>query len=176
MDTEVDYPINQAIADTAHALSSHLGLDSKTVKRILSPWILRSVPKEEYRDVLQDLACRALQVRPQTPGLLYRVFKFYIADWWKARQYRQHESLDVPVGDDEDEGTPLVEILPDNSRLVDELVCNLISAREVLRQVPVQVVHIAAKRQFGSPLTVAERQRLSRWRRSHGLQLRLTSN
>ena len=55
MDTDTGYPIGQAIADTSHALAGELGLDANTVKRILSPRVLRKVPKEERHDVLQDL-------------------------------------------------------------------------------------------------------------------------
>ena len=166
MDTDATYPIKQAIANTSQALAGCLGIDANTISRILSPWVLSKVPKEERLDVLQDLACRALQVRPRTPGLLYSVFRFHIADWWKARRYRQHESLDVVVGDEEGEGTPLVETLVHESIPLEEFVCNRVWAREVLAQIPGQVVQIGKKRVVGYPLTAAERQRLSRWRRS----------
>ena len=39
MDTDTGYPIGQAIADTSHALAGELGLDTNTVKRVLSPWV-----------------------------------------------------------------------------------------------------------------------------------------
>ena len=116
---------------------------------------------------MQGLACRALGIRPHTPGLLYRVFKFYIADWWKAHQYRQHASLDIPLEDDEGELTPLVETISDGSRPLEESVCAVIWAREVLGQIPNQVVQMGEKRVGGSSLTDAERQRLSRWKRAH---------
>ena len=176
MGADTHYPIVRAITDTSYALAGELGLDAATVKRILSPWVLKKIPKEERHDVLQDLACRALQVCPKTPGLLYSVFRFYVADWWKARRYRQHESLDVVVGDDEGEGTPLAETSSDNSRPLDELVCGLVWAQEVLSQIPGQVVHIGQKRAMGFRLTAAERQGLSRWKRGHGLPLGLAEN
>ena len=113
MDADANYPIRQAIADTSLALAGELGIDSGTVKRVLSPWVLRRVPREERQDVLQDLVCRALQVRPQTPGLLYCVFRFFIADWWKARRYRQHDSLDaMMITTDADAGGPFEGTLP----------------------------------------------------------------
>ena len=167
MDTDAGYPIGQAITDTSHALAGELGLDTNTVKRVLSPWVLRKVPKEERHDVLQDLACRALRYRPHTPGLLYSVFKGGISDWWKARRYREHESLDVVVEDDEGEGTPLIETLPDDSRPLDDLVCGFVWAKELLSQIPDRVIRAGEKRVMGSPLSAAERQTLSRWRRSH---------
>ena len=176
MGADASYPIGQAITATSYALAGELGLDAATVKRVLSPWVLKKIPKEERHDVLQDLACRALQVRPKTPGLLYSVFRFYVADWWKARRYRQHESLDVVVGDDEGEGMPLVETLSDNSRPLDELVCSLVWAQKVLSQIPGQVVHIGQSRAMGFSLTTVERQRLSRWKRGHGLQLGLAED
>ena len=167
MGGNADYPITQAIADTSHALASELGLDPTTVKRFLSAWVLRKIPKEEREDVLQGLACRVLGVRPHTPGLLYRVVKFYIADWWKARRYRQHASLDTPLEDDDGGLTPLVETIPDGSRPVEESACAVIWAREVLSLVPSQVVQIGKKRADGTTLNDAERQRLSRWKRGH---------
>ena len=176
MGADTSYPIGQAIADTSYALSGELGLDAATIKRILSPWVLKKIPQEERHDVLQDLACRALQVRPKTPGLLYSVVKFYVFDWWKARRYRQHQSLDVVVEDDEGEGIPLVETLSDNSRPVDDLACSRVWTREVLLQIPSRIVHIGEKRAMGFPLTSVDRQRLSRWKKGPGLQLGLAED
>jgi hypothetical protein len=120
-------------------------------------------------DVLQHLACRILEVRPHTPGLLYSVVRFCIFDWWKAYQRRQHDSLDIEVAaDDDGDGITLVETLPDDSRPVGEFVCSFVWAKEMLSQIPAQVLEVGEKRLMGSTLTAAERQRLSRWRRSYG--------
>ena len=176
MGIDTDYPIEQAIVDTSRALAHTLELDANTVNRIMSPWVLKKVPKEDRHDVLQDLACRALKYLPDTPGLLYSVFKGCIADWWKARSYRQHESLDVVVKNDEGRGMTLAKTLLDNSIPLDEFVCNSVWARELLSGIPGQVVRIAAKRVSGSPLANAERQRLSRWRRNHDFPFGSTRN
>ena len=177
MGTAISYPIGRAITDTSHALSGELGLDTSTVERILRPWLLKKVPSKERFDVLQHLACRILEVRPQTPGLLYSVVRFCVLDWWKAYRRRQHESLDVEVAaDDEGDGIPLVETLPDGSRLLDEFVCSFVWATEMLSQIPAQVIEIGEKRLMGSTLTAAERQRLSRWRRNHGPLSELTGD
>ena len=176
MGTDTSYAIGKAITDTSRALAGELGLDSNTVERVLRPWVLKRVPSKERCDVLQDLAYRVLEVRPQTPGLLYSVVKFCILDWWKAYRYRQHDSLDVVVEDDQGEGTSFVETLPDDSKPVDEFVCNFVWAKEVLSQVSDQVMQIGVKRVMGSPLTAAERQRLSRWRKNHGFLLDLAGD
>ena len=162
----VSYPIEQAITDTSGALAGVLALDATTLRRILSAWVLKKIPTQDRSDVLQDLAYRALQELPNTPGLFYSLVRFRILDWWKARQYREHESLD----DDEGETTPLKDILTDKSILFDEAICDSICAEGELVQVPDQVIRIAEKRVMGWPLTSAERQQLSRWRRSRDLR------
>ena len=176
MGTDADFPILQAIEDTSCALAGDLEVDVHTVKRILSRWVLKKIPKDERHDVLQGLACRILRDRPSTPGLLYSVSRFYIADWWKARKYRQHESLDALVGDAGGESTTRLSTMADHSRPLEEFVCNVIWATEVLNQIPVEVVKVGEKRVSGFPLTATERQRLSRWRRSQGLQLGVKRN
>ena len=69
-----------------------------------------------------------------------------------------------------------METLPDGSVPLEDWVCDAIWAEGVLGKCPDRVIGIGEKKVLGFPLTAAERQYLSRWRRSHDLASALTSD
>jgi len=89
------------------------------------------------------------------------------ANWWKSYYYREHYSLDVTQETDDNE---LSIDIPDDRDLISEAESD-IDASILWQSLPQAIQAIARKRIKGTPLTIAERQRLSRYARANSFIL-----
>lgn len=156
------YPISLiAVAD---ALAEQLGLPPQAVASSLRYWSTRAPFRAQERDdVVSEICVKSLEHRPPTPGL----FDFVAgrtATRWVERDRRwsiNHVELenDLPVH------AP--------GRDPAEVAAGRLDAARVIRTLPPTVIRLAHLRSDGYALSSADRQRLSRWRRSEPVSINI---
>jgi len=127
-------------------------------------------PAIEREDLFQSLF--ATLWAKQTNGkldekLAHKIAHDTWANWWKAYYYREHYSLDVTQETDDSELA--LDVIDDRDTIAQAE--SDIDASMLWQSLPKAIQSIALKRIKGTPLTIAERQRLSRYARANSFIL-----
>jgi hypothetical protein len=149
---------------SAASLSPILGVDSEEFTKVLVS-IAGKVPHQERCDVVQSLTTQLLTTRPTSCKLAYSIARNYVIDYWRARAYRQHYSLDASVDnitgsetDTETLGDVLVGEVDFERRMVDQL-----DAQILYGSLPGCIKGIVNRRLLGKASTSDERVALHRY-------------
>jgi len=145
----------------------------------------RKAPKEDWRDLFQHFVAHGLKILSQWPEPIKDIAGFcyvVVRNEWKrvTRERKRHIrmlnggflSLNVTVGDTEDERRELLDTIADDLDLETELNSKL-DSQAVLDTLPDRVKAIVKKRLLGGEkISNREYERLARYREENGKAIR----
>jgi len=121
---------------------------------------------EDREDARHDIIVGLALRKPKREGFAYLCANQILIDRWRKQAYRQHDSLDMEVETETGEIIPLIELFASNQRKLDDIVTD----RELLRNMPIRAIKYAAKLMIGLPLTHTQYQYMRRFRLGFGQQ------
>jgi hypothetical protein len=132
----------------------------------------RKVPREERRDIFQDLTLAVLKAQTKDEKLAYAIARCDWRDWWKKYKIRQHYSLDSVTEDGDGKPATLGELIIGKSEFELKMDGKL-DARRIWQELPQDIKAIVQKRLLGQALLNTERARMSYWTKTQGYSLLL---
>jgi hypothetical protein len=135
----------------------------------------RKVPREERKDLFQDLALALFKARTKDDKLAYAIARCDWINWWKKFKIRQHYSLDTIVEDEDGNPKQLAELVigeVDFERKID----GKIDAETLWRKLDdfPAIKHLVKQRLLGQTLTRLQSETLTRWAGKYGTTLLLS--
>ena len=155
--------LKNQIRETAEALAGILEFDLSDLERIIRYWT-RRIPDQEREDLLQGLAIKLLEARPDTLGLTFSLAKGYTMDWLRKWYVRQHVSLDLVI--DAESKTTLGDVIADEVQY-EAITIGKIDAARLWQQIPKYERAIVVKKLQGKRLSKAEDWDLNHFAKKH---------
>jgi hypothetical protein len=134
----------------------------------------RKVPREERRDIFQDLTLAVLKAQTKDEKLAYAIARCDWQDWWKKYKIRQHYSLDTIVEDEDGNPKQLAELIigeVDWERRID----GKVDAETIWHKLDnwPAIKKLVIKRLIGQTLNRHENECITRWAAKFGTTLLL---
>ena len=131
--------------------------------------VMKHKVADRYRDdIRQEIITRCAEREVRYKGFAFVVAKQAIVDNWRRERYRQMDSLEWEVTDNEGNKVRLIDTLQAHEQDFNELAY----AHQLLADLPVRLIKVATKKLAGYPLTKAEHEYFRRFRKDQK-QLRL---